>query len=84
MIRNRRAEAPPTLSGRPLVERGRYTIEATDQKTKERKNKIAFIYAAREKHYADLPARNKLRVEDIEELERETLMKIAPYVAGNI
>lgn len=38
-------------------------------KPKERKNKIIFIYAAREGHFADLPARNKLRVEDIEELE---------------
>ena len=37
-------------------------------KPKERKNKIIFIYAARKGHYADLPARNKLRVEDVEEL----------------
>ena len=38
-------------------------------KPKERKNKIIFIYAARKGHFADLPVRNKLRVEDIEELE---------------
>jgi type I restriction enzyme M protein len=37
-------------------------------KPKERKNKIIFIYAARKDHFADLPARNKLRVEDIEEI----------------
>ena len=38
-------------------------------KPKERKNKIIFIHAARKGHFADLPARNKLREEDIEELE---------------
>ena len=37
-------------------------------KPKERKNKIIYIYAARKGHFADLPARNKLRVQDIEEL----------------
>jgi type I restriction enzyme M protein len=37
-------------------------------KPKERKNKIIFIYAARKGHYANLPARNKLRKQDIEEL----------------
>lgn len=37
-------------------------------KPKERKNKIIFIYAARKGHFADLPARNKLREQDIEEL----------------
>jgi type I restriction enzyme M protein len=34
----------------------------------ERKNKIIFMYAARKGHYANLPARNKLRKQDIEEL----------------
>jgi type I restriction enzyme M protein len=38
-------------------------------KPKERKNKIIFIYAARKGHFANLPARNKLRIQDIEELE---------------
>ena len=37
-------------------------------KPKERKNKIIFIYAARKGHFADLPARNKLRLGDIEEI----------------
>jgi type I restriction enzyme M protein len=37
-------------------------------KPKERKNKIIFIYTARDGHFADLPARNKFRVEDIEEV----------------
>ncbi len=37
-------------------------------KPKDRKNKILFINAAREGHYADLPARNKLRVQDIDEI----------------
>ena len=37
-------------------------------KPKERKNKIVFIYAARKGHFADLPARNKLRTKDIDEL----------------
>lgn len=37
-------------------------------KPKNRKNKIIFINAARKDHYADLPARNKLRKEDIDEL----------------
>jgi type I restriction enzyme M protein len=37
-------------------------------KSKERKNKIIFIYAARNGHFADLPARNKLRLKDIEEI----------------
>ena len=37
-------------------------------KPKERKNKIIFIHAAREGHFAKLPARNKLRIQDIEEM----------------
>jgi len=37
-------------------------------KPKERKNKIIFIYAARKGHYADLPARNKFRKQDITEI----------------
>lgn len=37
-------------------------------KPKERKNKILFIYAARKENYEDLPARNKLRVQDIQKI----------------
>jgi type I restriction enzyme M protein len=37
-------------------------------KPKERKNKIIFIHAARDGHFANLPARNKLRLKDIEEV----------------
>ena len=38
------------------------------KKPKERENKIILINAAREGHYADLPARNKLRKNDIKEI----------------
>ena len=37
-------------------------------KPKDRKNKIIFIYAARLGHFAELPARNKLRRTDMDEL----------------
>ncbi len=37
-------------------------------KPKERKNKIIFIHAARKDHFEDLPARNKLRIKDIDEI----------------
>jgi type I restriction enzyme M protein len=37
-------------------------------KLQERKNKIVFINAAREGHFADLPARNRLREKDINEI----------------
>jgi len=38
------------------------------KKPKERKNKIIFINAARKNHFANLPARNKLRKNDIKEI----------------
>jgi type I restriction enzyme M protein len=38
------------------------------KKPEKRKDKIIFIHAARKNHYADLPARNKLRVNDITEI----------------
>lgn len=38
------------------------------KKSNERKDKIIFINAARKGHYADLPARNRLRKEDIDEI----------------
>jgi len=37
-------------------------------KPKERKNKIILIHAARKGHFANLPGRNKLRSEDIDEI----------------
>ena len=37
-------------------------------KSTERKNKIIFIHAAKKGHFADLPARNKLRKQDIEKI----------------
>ena len=38
------------------------------KKSEKRKDKIIFIHAARKNHYADLPARNKLRINDIKEI----------------
>ncbi len=39
------------------------------KKPKERKNKIIFINAARNKHYAEFATRNKLRKKDIDEIK---------------
>jgi type I restriction enzyme M protein len=59
-------ELPPALFYGTTIPGCIYILNKN--KPKERKNKIIFIHAARDGHFANLPARNKLRIEDIEEI----------------